>query len=166
MPHLDADEVNMASETDGDFRGRSGSNSSTGSAVFRGIFRKKNKSEHDSPHDSQRGSSPMDVPGATGGGTNKVKNLFDSFRPRSKSDAQKKPIVKQPLPQRKVPGDGRHRHQSTPMSRLLSVDSPMPPSRNTALLEEFRSRAFSDPRSSLQAARRAAANKVPCDLHW
>ena len=175
MPLLDTDDVTMATEMDGDFRGRSGSNSPTGSTgVLRGIFRKKQKSgDNDVSRGSTRGSSPQNTPGVPG---NKVKNFLDSFRPRSKSDAQNKNVQKQQIPQKKISGGNapyntsleipgaRQRHVSTPMSRLLNVgDSPMSQSvgtRNSALLEDFRQRAFSDPRSSLQAARRAAAKKV------
>ena len=177
MPLLDADDVTMASEMDGDFRPRAGSNSSTGSGVFRGIFRKKAKSgDNDGSRGSSRGTSPQNTPA---GGGNKMKNFLDSFRPRSKSDAQNKNAQKQQI-QRKISGghtvsystagvesastSARQRHLSTPMSKLLSVgDSPLSQSvgtRTSYLTEDYRDRAFSDPRSSLQAARRAAAKKV------
>ena len=177
MPLLDADDVTMATEMDGDFRPRAGSNSSTGSGVFRGIFRKKQKSgDNEGSRGSSRGTSPQNTPGATG---NKMKNFLESIRPRSKSDAQHKNAQKQQQIQRKISGghtvsystgvesastSARQRHLSTPMSRLLSVgDSPLSQSvgnRTSYLSEDFRERAFSDPRSSLQAARRAAAKKV------
>ncbi len=181
MPHLDADD-NMATEMDGDFRGRSGSNSSTGSpGVFRGIFRKKSRSgDQETPmaDSGSRGNSPSRGTPGTSSSSSKVKNFLESFRPRSKSDAQSnKHGAKQSGPQKKISvpypgpyggagggGDGRQRHVSTPMSRLLSVESsPTSPSvlnKNALFPEDYRNRAFSDPRSSLQAARRAAASKV------
>ena len=191
MPLLDVEnDVTMATETE-DFRGRSGSNSSTGSGVFRGFFRKKHKSGGGEPSSNSQHSSRGSSPGNTPSGS-KVKNFFENFRPRSGSnkDVEQKgqghnPVVNQP--QRRRSGSGnpppqtvyeneseRSRHRScststpptTPMSRLLADGSQTTgkvPMKNQELIDDFRQRAYSDPRprsrAVVLAARRAAMAK-------
>ena len=147
--------------------------SSTGGGI-RNFFRKKHKSGPGTPiEDGRMAGSPT-----TGG--SKVKNLFDSIRPRSKSDSQhntdvprkrgspqcRSPLTAQPVPITKQPATPPSYNHGTPMSNLLISGSPQVHhqpfyhSQNQVLLDKFRHRAYSDPKPRAQHAALAARNAV------
>ena len=186
MPLMDTDQQdgNLQS-TEEEFRPRSGS---TG---LKNFFRRKHKSgtskedirksqeDSDSKNSSRQGS-PTQTPSSS-----KVKDFFQAFRPRSKSDVDSMKAIRRrkssgdpPNPSQLLIPKGRHRSQTvqegvevrsppssgpTAMSNLLTADNiPIVPStqaERNRILEMYRSRAYSDPKPRARAAALAAAQK-------